>query len=152
MTNEGITGQQTSIPMLFGDRLYADLRIVEVKGSAAESRPARVEIETISPKGLRFVTELRFPVGPLLMLAFDISIASHHIRLKGFIVYSRRKKTKNEYEILYLIDEPTKVELRKLLHKLAMMYVPQYMKAEYYYHFFTESSYDFANNRINLLM
>lgn len=152
MSNDGHNGRIESIPLLFRDHLYAQLRIVEVKGRPSSSRPGRVEIGNISAKSLRFLTELRFPVGPFVVLAMDLTIVDRPLRLTGYIIYSRRKKTKNEYELVFTIDETTRAELRDQLHKLAMMYVPQYMKAEYYYHFFAESSYDFANNRINLLV
>ncbi|WP_409341848.1 hypothetical protein [Paenibacillus sp. MBLB4367] len=152
MSNDGRIGRTGSIPLLFRDHMYAELRIIEVKGNASSSRPACVEVEAISSKCMRFVTELSFPVGPFVVLAINLTIVDRPIRLKGYIVYSRRKRAKNEYELVLTIDETTRVELRDQLHKLAMLYVPHYMKAEYYYHFFAESSYDFANHRINLLM
>jgi hypothetical protein len=140
------------IPLLYKELLHAELRIVEVKGLSVQSKAAIVRVDKLSVKGLRFLTELLFPVNPQILFNFHVEILNETIDLKGSINWSQREESINLYEVVFIMDEITKAKLVAMLGNLAKRYMPLHLKAEYYYHYFSESTYDFKNSRINLLL
>jgi hypothetical protein len=140
------------IPLIYKELLHAELRIVEVKGLSVQSKAAIVRVDKLSVKGLRFVSELLFPVNPQNIINFHMEILNETIDLKGTITWRQREESLNLFEVVFIMDEITKAELVAVLGKLVKRYIPLHLKAEYYYHYFSESTYDFNNSRINLFL
>jgi hypothetical protein len=142
------------IPIMYKELLPAELRIVEIKGQAMKSSATTVRIDKISVKGLSFVSELLFPVNSLLILNFQVIILNETIDLRGTIQTSQRENNRYLYEVVFVFikDEETKAKLVDMLENLARHFIPLHLRAEYYYNYFSESTYDFKNGRINLLV
>jgi hypothetical protein len=140
------------IPLMYKELLHAELRIVEVRGQSMQSKAAIVRVDKISVKGLRFLSELLFPVNPQIVFNFRVAILNETIDLRGTINWSQREDILNVFEVVFLIDDVTKAKLVTMLSNLARQFMPLHLKAEYYYHYFSESTYDFKNSRINLLL
>jgi hypothetical protein len=152
MSNEGTPGTQRFIPLRYKELLSAELRIIEVRGRTVQSKAALVQVDKISGKGMRFLSELLFPVNPQIVFLFRVVILQESIELKGSINWSQREDRFNLFEVVFTNEEAVKCKLIMLLGNLAKQYMPLHMKAEYYYHYFSESTYDFKNSRINLLL
>lgn len=141
-----------SIPMTYKKLLPAELRIVEVKGQAVKSRATMTRVDKINVKGLWFLSELLFPVNSLILLNFQVSILDETINLRGTVQSSQRDNNRYLYEVVFIKDEQTKSKLNGMLNNLARQFIPLQLRAEYYYNYFSESTYDFKNSRINLLV
>jgi hypothetical protein len=152
MTRESTPNVHRFIPLMYKEVLHAELRIVEVRGLSVQSKPAIVRVDKLSVKGLRFLSELLFPVNPQIIINFSVVILNETIDLKGTINWSQREESLNLFEVVFNMDEITKAKLVAMLGNLAKQYMPHYLKAEYYYHYFSESTYDFKNSRINLFL
>jgi hypothetical protein len=152
MPKESTPGTHRFIPLMYKELLHAELRIVEVRGQSISSKPSIVQIDKISVRGLRFLSELLFPVNPQIVFSFRVFILKETIDLTGTINWSQREENLNLFEVVFQLDEATKAKLVTLLSNLARQFMPMHLKAEYYYHFFSESTYDFKNSRINLLL
>jgi hypothetical protein len=152
MPRESTPNDHRFIPLMYKELLHAELRIVEVKGVSVQSKAAIVRVDKLSVRGLRFLSELLFPVNPQIIINFRVEILNETIDLKGTINWSQREESENLFEVVFIMDVITKVKLVAMLGNLAKQYMPLYLKAEYYYHYFSESTYDYKHNRINLLL
>jgi hypothetical protein len=150
MLIEETSSRPSFIPLMF--KLPAELRIVELKGCSMQSKAAIVRLNKLSIKGLRFSSELLFPINPHIILNFRVTILNETINLKGTINWSQNENNLNLYEVILIKNEQTKAKLISLLNSLIEQYKPLQLRAEYYYNYFSESTYDFNNSRINLLM
>lgn len=139
------------IPLMYKKLLPAELQIVEIKGQAVKSSSTSVRIDKINGKGLSFLSELRFPVNPLIILNFQVSLLNECIDLKGTVQSIQCENNMNAYEVIFIKDEETKVKLVDMLENLARQFIPLHLRAEYYYSYFLESTYDYKKSRINLL-
>jgi hypothetical protein len=139
-------------PLMYKELLLAELRIVEVNGLSVHSKAAMVRVDKLNVKGLRFLSELLFPVNPQIIINFHMEILNETIDLKGTIIWSQREESLNLFEVVFNMDEIMKAKLVVMLGNLVKRYMPLHLKAEYYYHYFSESTYDFNNSRINLFL
>jgi hypothetical protein len=151
MIREETSSMPSFIPLMLRESLPAELRIVELKGCSMQSKAAIVRLNKISTKGLRFSSELLFPINPHIILNFRVTILNETINLKGTINWSQNENSLNLYEVVFIKNEQTKAKLISLLNSLMRQYKPLQLRAEYYYNYFSESTYDFNNSRINLL-
>jgi hypothetical protein len=152
MPQKGTLSHDRFIPLMYKGFLPAELRIVEVGGQSMESKPAIVRVDKISGNRLHFLSELLFPINPQIVFNFRVSILNETIDLKGIIHQSQREALQNLFEVVLLIDDATKSKLVTMLGNLARHFMALHLKAEYYYHYFSESTTDFKNRRINLLL
>jgi hypothetical protein len=152
MLKEGAPSAHRFLPLMYKELLHAELRIVAVKGRSMQSKAAIVQVDKISVKGLRFLSELLFPVNPQVVFNFRVIILNETIDLRGTINWSQREDILNLFEVVFQLDDLTKAKLVSMLSKLAKQFMPLHLKAEYYYHYFSESTYDFKHSRINLLL
>jgi hypothetical protein len=152
MLREGTSSTSSFITLMFKEFLSAELRIVELKGLTVQSKAAMVRIDKFNVKGLRFLSELLFPVNPQIILNFRMVILNETIDLNGTINWSHCDNNLNLYEVVLIKDEQTKAKLITLLNSLMRQYMPLHLRAEYYYKYFLGSACDFKNNRINFLM
>jgi hypothetical protein len=152
MQREGTTSEPSFIPLMFKEFLPSELRIVELKGLTVHSKAAMVRIDRFNVKGLRFFSELLFPVNPQIILNFRIVILNETIDLNGTIHWSHCENNLNLYEVVLIKDVRTKAKLITLHNNLTRQYMPLHLRAEYYYKYFIGSAYEFKNSRINFLM
>jgi hypothetical protein len=152
MLKERTSSAPGFIPLMFKEFLSAELRIVELKGLSMQSKAAMVHIDRFNVKGLRFLSELLFPVNPQIILNFRVDILNETIDLNGTINWSHCENNLNLYEVVLIKDEHTKAKLITLLNSLTRQYMPIHLRAEYYYKYFLGSACDFNNSRINFLM
>jgi hypothetical protein len=152
MLKQGTSSASSFLPLMFKEFLPAELRIVGIKGLSVQSKPAIVRIDKINVKGLRFLSELLFPVNPHIILNFRMVILNKIIDLKGTINWSQCENNSNLYEVVLRKDEQTKAKLINLLNSLTRQYMPFHLRAEYYYKYFLEATCDFKNSRINFLI
>jgi hypothetical protein len=150
MLTEGISSASNFIPLMFKDFLPAELRIVEVIGRTVQSKAARVRIDKINVKGLRFSSELLFPVSPQIIFNFHVVILNEGLDLKGTIKWTYSDNNLNIYEVELHKDEP--IKLFAPIKNLMRQYMPLHLRAEYYNKYFLESASDFYQNRINFLL
>ncbi|MEX2460171.1 MAG: hypothetical protein WD469_02520 [Paenibacillaceae bacterium] len=139
------------IPMMYKKLLPAEICIVEIKGQAVKSSATMARIDKISGRGLRFLSELLFPVNALIVLHFRVVILNETIDLRGTLQGSQCENNLNLYDVVFIEDEQTKLKLLAMLNNLARQFIPLHLRAEYYYNYFSESTYDFKHSRINLL-
>jgi hypothetical protein len=140
------------IPLMFEEFLTAELRIIKLKGLSVHSKAARVRIDRINVNGLRFSTELCFPVNPLIILNFSVVILNEIIDLKGTIHWSLYENNIHLYEVNFIKDDQTKAKLITLLNSLTRQYMPLQLRVGYYEKYYSESAYEINNSRINYLM
>jgi hypothetical protein len=152
MLREGASSATSFIPLMFKEFLAAELRIIETNGLIVHSKAAMVHIDKFNVKGLRFISELLFPVNPQIILNFRIAILNETFDLNGTINWSQYESNMNLYEVVLIKDEQTKAKLITLFNSLTRQYMPFQLRAEYYYKYFIGSACDFNNSRINFLM
>ncbi|GEN32875.1 MULTISPECIES: PilZ domain-containing protein [Aneurinibacillus] len=102
--------------------LSSDVTIIRIKENAIETGKAQVLIEDISPGGLRFVSDVRLPATPQVILEFETEIMNKTLQLPGYIVRKilRDQQGIYEYGVKFTLDEGTYTELIPLLQLLAI--------------------------------
>jgi hypothetical protein len=152
MLKEGNANAYHYVPQVHKELVHAELRIVQVRGRSVHSKPAIVRVDKISVNGLTFLSSLVFPVMPQIGFKLQLTILNETIVLAGSISRRRMEDYYHVYEMNYELDAPTKAILFELLSELSRLCMPLHLKADYYYHYFTEPDYHFQSNRINLLL
>jgi hypothetical protein len=140
------------VPQVHKELVHAELRIVQVRGRFACSKPAIVRVDKISVNRLSFVSPLVFPVLPQMMYKLQLTIINEAIELAGSISRCRLKDYYHLYELSYTLDESDKAKLFRQLSELSRLRMPLHLKADYYYQYFAEPTYRFQTNRINILL
>lgn len=99
--------------------LSSDLTIIRVKENAIETGSANVLIEDISAGGLRFVSSIRLPVTPQVILEFETTILNQTVKLPGYIVWKKSSETGlQEYGVQFTIDDEAFPLVTQMLHQL----------------------------------
>lgn len=133
-------------------QLEGTLSIIEVKGAPTKSNKLTVRIDKINETGLRFFSDLSFPLDSQITLNFNIMSGNEIIDLRGHLIGSRLYDNITLFEVEFIKNEQTKLKLTHLHTALARNYVTLYQKADHYYNYFAESSFLFKRSRINLWM
>ena len=87
-----------------------------------------------------------------MLYSFQVGILNETIELSGFITWRQKEERFNLFEVELTLNDATRNRLNTMLKNMARKYMPVHLKAEYYYHYFADSTYDFKNSRINLLI
>lgn len=99
--------------------LSADMTIIQVKGKKVELGNSDVLIQDIGPGGLRFITNIKFPVRPELLLSFTTVLFKQTVEVKGNIVWSNEIESNLYlYGFEFYMTEREKGNLNSLLNKL----------------------------------
>lgn len=104
--------------------LASEMTIVRVQGKEVNLGQAPVLILDISPGGLRFLSHLKLPSNPSILLSFSAQILGESLTINGFIV--RFKKIDNEavdlyeYGVNFQINHSSQSALYKLLNELSL--------------------------------
>jgi hypothetical protein len=101
--------------------LSSDVTIIRIKDNVIESGSAQVLIEDIGPGGLRFVSDIKLPVTPQVILEFETKILHHTLQLPGYIVRKiDREKILYEYGVKFTLDYNEHKELFQLLQLMSI--------------------------------
>ncbi|MBN6186821.1 PilZ domain-containing protein [Aneurinibacillus sp. BA2021] len=101
--------------------LSSDVTIIRIKDNAVEAGKAQVLIEDISPGGLRFISDVKLPATPQVILEFETEILNNTIQLPGYIVRKLpREDELYEYGVTFTLDEAVYTELIPLLQLLSI--------------------------------
>jgi hypothetical protein len=152
MLREGIADTYHYVPQSHKEFIHAELRIVQIRGRSAYSKPAIIHVDKISVNNLIFRSPLVFPVLPRMMYKLQLTIMNETIELAGSISRCRLKDYYHLYEMSYTLTEPAKAKLFEQLSELSRLSMPLLLKADYYYRYFAETTYRFQTNRINILL
>ena len=99
--------------------LKGTVRLIEMHGKNVESGKTNILIENIGLGGLRFLSNLKFPMHREIVLEFETRILDEHVKLNGYVVWNREVKTGiYQYGIEFIINENERPV--KLLNKLAL--------------------------------
>lgn len=105
----------------FNEAIEGFLTIDEIKGTKIKSNKGKIEIKAMSADGLRFTTDLRFPVRNDIKYGLSANILEQNIKLKG-VVENKEEKEKEgliEYQIKFDFVEGIKKE--KLQQELVQL-------------------------------
>lgn len=101
--------------------LSSDVTIIRIKDNAVEAGKAQVLIEDISPGGLKFVSNVKLPATPEVILEFETQILNNTVQLPGYIVRKvPREGDLYEYGVTFTLDEGVYTELIPLLQLLSI--------------------------------
>ncbi len=95
--------------------LYAKAAIVRIGTRAVCSRTTRVRVTDISPAGLRFLSRLRFPEDPKVILELSLRLEGLQYNEQGFVV-RRISAEVGEFEYGFRFLDPN-LHLRETLKK-----------------------------------
>lgn len=99
--------------------LRAEMTISEIKGKKADLGKTDVLIEDIGPGGIRFMSHIRLPVSPEILLHFTMVLFNQQVDVKGHTVWSRRLKNGlYVYGLKFIIAETEQQRLTGLLNQL----------------------------------
>ncbi|GEN36527.1 MULTISPECIES: PilZ domain-containing protein [Aneurinibacillus] len=105
----------------FQKPLCANMTIVRIKDNEIDTRSTKTCILDIGPGGLRFMTNLKLPVNPYVVLEFQTRILDRTLSFHGYIV--RKVEGTNEfheYGVKFVLDETEQMELATLLNAMAI--------------------------------
>lgn len=96
--------------------LYAIAAIVRIGMRAVSSGTTKVRVFDISPAGLRFLSRLRFPEDPTVILEMSLKIDGFQYSIQGCVV-RRNSSEAGEFEYGFRFLEPN-FQLREILKKI----------------------------------
>jgi hypothetical protein len=113
-------------------RLKCDMSIIKYSSRTVESKMKPVQVEAAGRDGLRFVTELRMPPDPKLLLSFSVAFQNKSARQQGRIVTAQSKPDgRYAYEVRFdrLQERGTETGWLELLLGLSAYQQMKYMQA-----------------------
>jgi hypothetical protein len=99
--------------------IQARMSILSLNGQIILSNKAFIYIEDISASGLKFLSQLRFPVTSDMVIQIQFHLLNHDFTLNGKIV--RKNKGPNnqwEYGVHLLVDHTEQTMLSEIIDKL----------------------------------
>ncbi len=103
----------------------AYMEIVRIYGKDVHASGKPVILRNLSPGGLRFSTDLEFPVGRQLVLRFSMRLLDQTLRLEGHIVWKGVMENLNEYGVEFAPDERRQKMLIRLLNQWLLIANPE---------------------------
>lgn len=101
--------------------LSSNVTIIQIKNNAIETGKAKVLIEDISPGGLRFISNVKLPATPQVILEFETEILNNNLQLPGYIVRKvPRDKDMYEYGVKFTLENNVHAKLISLLQLLSI--------------------------------
>ncbi|MED0672785.1 PilZ domain-containing protein [Aneurinibacillus aneurinilyticus] len=105
----------------FHKPLCAEMTIVRIKGNQVDTKRTKTCILDIGPGGLRFLTNLKIPVNPYIVLEFQTRILDRNLSFHGHIVRKVEGRDEfHEYGVKFVLEEAERMELTMLLNALAI--------------------------------
>lgn len=125
--------KRKSIRLKLTNTVLADITIREVKGKLVYTKSRKVLVHNISPEGLCFSTDLRFPVSRDCLLQFHIMLNGHPLILQGYVVWNQKQDNINCYGLQLLHSSVSRSQMVSLLNDMLILLSPGKMKAHYKY-------------------
>lgn len=102
--------------------LDAQMTISQIESKSIKTGFTSVRIINISPGGLRFSSELKFPVNPDVVLEFSIPVCERTIDIKGHVVYrTASDQFLFEYGVSFTqVDESMHMYLSNLFNNMTL--------------------------------
>ena len=99
--------------------LDSEVKIKSINGKKVNLKSTKVLINDIGPSGLKFISNLTFPVNPQVMFNFKTVILAETINLYGYIVWTQESMNGLfEYGIKFTHDDRKEQYLIKLFQTL----------------------------------
>ncbi|WP_262174065.1 EAL domain-containing protein [Saccharococcus sp. Marseille-Q5394] len=98
--------------------LEAMMTIAELNGKKVQLGNTKVLLENLGPGGLRFLSTIKLPVSPDMILKFQMTIADEEITLYGSIIHESEFNDLNRYGVEFIVDEQGREELIKSFNYL----------------------------------
>jgi diguanylate cyclase (GGDEF)-like protein/PAS domain S-box-containing protein len=98
--------------------LEAAMTIAELNGKKVQLGRTKVLIENIGAGGLRFLSSIKLPNNPNIILEFQVPIDGENIVFYGRIVHASDLDELNRYGIQFFMDEQEREALIERLNKL----------------------------------
>jgi hypothetical protein len=101
--------------------LCADMTIFKIKDNQIDTNSTKICILDIGPGGLRFLTNLKLPVNPYVVLEFQTRILDHTLNFHGYIVRKVEGREEfHEYGVKFVLEEQEQMQLTSLLNSLSI--------------------------------
>ncbi|UII54139.1 EAL domain-containing protein [Cytobacillus spongiae] len=98
------------------------ITISEIQGKEVNLGKTEVLVEDIGPGGLRFLSLIKFPVNPFVILSIHVNVLNAQFELKGKIVrYKEIKKGFFEYGLEFVISEHERQRLLTNLNRFSAL-------------------------------
>lgn len=98
--------------------LEADLEILEANNKKIESGKTSILIEDISAGGLRFISNIKFPIGENITFGIKTILLGENLELYGRLVWENDEKDCYRYGLEFKIDDYKREHLIQLLNKV----------------------------------
>ena len=98
--------------------LEAYMTIIEVGGQTKKLGNTKIIIQNIGPGGLRFLSNIRFPIQRDMILRFGIRLMGKDINVYGYPLWEDKvRENVNAYGIMYTINENERAVLTQILNQ-----------------------------------
>jgi hypothetical protein len=105
---------------------FGEISIQRIRASVIQSRSKPIVILDLSPGGLRFQTDLYFPVTPNITLLFKAKIVNNiTIELDGRIMWRKLQDNMFVYGFEFTITDAHRILLTRVLNDLLLELSPQ---------------------------
>ena len=106
-----------------------EISIIRIRNLQVHSKGKPVLLLDISPGGLRFQTDLVFPVCEHIILLCKAQLIKNvWVELEGRIVWRKRSENLFEYGFEMIIQEQHRILLIRLLNELLLNLIPKQQK------------------------
>lgn len=103
----------------FYQLLKADLRILKIRDKKMNVGNTKILIKDIGPGGLRFVSNIKFPLEREFTLEFETTLLNKPIKTYGSPVWLEETEDNfYQYGVKFSIDEEDREELMKILYEI----------------------------------
>lgn len=123
-----LTRQRRKFVRIKAGSLLAEVQILRVANIGVESGKKKVAIVDISPGGLRFLTDLLFPLHAGIALGFDIPFLKLNFRLAGVPVWSRLTENVREYGVCFVLTGSQQIELNRRINHWMESLLPRQLE------------------------
>lgn len=97
---------------------FIKLSIHMVRHKVVKSKSTKVELQNLSASGLKFFSQLAFPVDDQVMFKFTVSLLKERVTFLGRIVRREVQGDGYEYGVEINSDEFFKKDLQKMISEL----------------------------------
>ncbi|WP_052947332.1 PilZ domain-containing protein [Aneurinibacillus tyrosinisolvens] len=105
--------------LAFPHPLVSNVTIIQIKGNAIDSGSTKVLIEDVSFGGLRFISPMKLPVNPHVILEFETIILKQEVQLPGYVVWKKEGQNGlHEYGVRFTIDDSEFPGIIQLFNRL----------------------------------
>lgn len=116
---KSVRGKRRYFRVDFYQLLEAEMTILSIRGKNVNVGNTKVLIENMGPGGLRFISNIRFPVEKFFILQFTTELLGEKIKVYGYPVWGEKLENNlYQYGLEFTIDENERMELTRLLNQV----------------------------------